>query len=72
VFTPAEQHASTKWLAVAPPYIPDSVVPTLTRVQGSRFTVFPKLAKRFGGWVRAYSLGAMGSYRNPEEEARTL
>jgi hypothetical protein len=31
-----------------------------------------RLAKRLGGWVRAYSLVGMNSYRNPEEEAKTL
>jgi hypothetical protein len=55
------KHASTKWLAVAPPYIPDSVVPAshLGFVQVKVHSL-PRLAKRLGGWVRAYSLADNG------------
>jgi hypothetical protein len=62
------RHMSTKWPTVAPPYIPDAVVPApnpgFVQVKGSNL---PSLAKRLGGWFRAMEL-----YRNPEEEARTL
>jgi hypothetical protein len=51
------KHASTKWLTVAPPYIPDAVVPAphlgFVQVKGSQSS---RLAKRLGGWVRACSL----------------
>jgi hypothetical protein len=66
------KHASTKWLTVALPYIPDTVVPApylgFVQIKGHSLS---RLAKRLGGWVRACSL-AMKLYRNPEEEARTL
>jgi hypothetical protein len=39
VLTPAKPHASTKWLTVAPPFIPDAVVPAphlgFVQVKGS-------------------------------------
>jgi hypothetical protein len=54
---PLSKHASTKWLTVAPPYIPDAVVPALhlgfVQVKGSQSS---RLAKRLGGWFRACSL----------------
>jgi hypothetical protein len=41
VLTPTKQHTSTKWLTVAPPYIPDTVVPAphlgFVQVKGSQF-----------------------------------
>jgi hypothetical protein len=70
---PLSKHTSTKWLTVAPPYIPDTVVPAphlgFVQVKGS---VFPNWLKGLG-----YGLGhavwwAMELYRNLEEEARTL
>jgi hypothetical protein len=61
VLTPTKQHTSTKWLTVASPYIPDTVVPAphlgFVQVRGSRS---PRLAKRLGGWVRACSLVGNG------------
>jgi hypothetical protein len=40
VLIPTKQHASTKWLTVAPPYIPDAVIPAphlgFVQVKGSR------------------------------------
>jgi hypothetical protein len=40
VLTPTRQHANTKWLTVAPPYIPDAVVPAphlgFVQVKGSQ------------------------------------
>jgi hypothetical protein len=44
------KHASTKWLTVSPPYIPDAVVPAphlgFVQVKGSQSS---QLAKRLGG-----------------------
>jgi hypothetical protein len=61
VLTPAKPHASTKWLTVAPPYIPDAVIPAphlgFVQVKGSQSS---RLAKRLGGWVRACSLVGNG------------
>jgi hypothetical protein len=53
VFCPAKQNASTKWLTVVPPYIPDTVVPAphLGFVQVKVYNL-SRLAKRLGGWVR--------------------
>jgi hypothetical protein len=66
---PLSKHASTKWLTVAPPYIPNTVIPALTRdLSRSKVHNLPRLAKRLGGWVRACHWQAMGSCRNPEEE----
>jgi hypothetical protein len=40
VLTPVKQHASTRWLTVAPPYIPDAVIPAphlgFVQVKGSQ------------------------------------
>jgi hypothetical protein len=40
VLTPTKQHISTKWLTVAPPYIPDTVIPAphlgFAQVKGSQ------------------------------------
>jgi hypothetical protein len=61
VLTHAKQHASTKWLTVALPYIPDAIVPAphlgFVQVKGSHLS---RLAKRLGGWVRACSLVGNG------------
>jgi hypothetical protein len=61
VLTPAKLHTSTKWLTVAPPYIPEAVVPAphlgFVQVKGS---VFPDWLKGLGGWVRACSLAGNG------------
>jgi hypothetical protein len=61
VLTPLSKHASTKWLRMTPPYIPDMVVPAphlgFVQVKGSQS---PSLAKRLGGWVRACSLVGNG------------
>jgi hypothetical protein len=58
---PLSKHASTKWLTVAPPRVPDPVVPAphlgFVQVRGSQAF---RLAKRLGGWVRAYSLVGNG------------
>jgi hypothetical protein len=58
---------------VAPPYIPDTVVPAshLGFVQ-VKVQNLSQLAKRLGGRVRVYSLAGMELYRNLEEEARTI
>jgi hypothetical protein len=49
--------ASTKWLTVAPPYVPNLVVPApnpgFVQVEVHNL---PRLAKRPGGWVRVCSL----------------
>jgi hypothetical protein len=40
VLTPAKHHADTKWLTVAPPYVPNTVVPAphlgFVQVKGSQ------------------------------------
>jgi hypothetical protein len=59
------KHTSTKWLTVAPPYIPD--VPLNPGFVQVKVYNLPRLAKRLGGWVRANSWRAMESYRNLEE-----
>jgi hypothetical protein len=50
------KHASTKWLTMAPPYIPDTVVhaPHLD-LSRSKVHNLSRLATRLGGWVRACS-----------------
>jgi hypothetical protein len=73
VLTPTKQHASTKWLTVAPPYIPDTVVPAPhLGFAGQRFTVFPNWIKGLGDGLGHAVWWAMELYRNLEEEARTL
>jgi hypothetical protein len=64
VLTPAKQHTSTRWLTVAPPYIPDTVVPAphLGFVQVKVHNLL-RLVKRLRGWVRVYSWWAMELYR---------
>jgi hypothetical protein len=42
------KHASTKWLMVAPPYIPDAVCPSPGICPGQRFTIFPDRLKALG------------------------
>jgi hypothetical protein len=51
------KHTSTKWLTVAPSYFPDAIIPVshLGFVQVKVHSL-SQLAKRLGGWVRAYSL----------------
>jgi hypothetical protein len=58
---PLCKHASTKWLTVAAPYIPDTIVPAphLGFVQ-VKVHKLSRLAKRLGGWVRACSLAGNG------------
>jgi hypothetical protein len=58
---PLSKHASTKWLTVAAPYIPDTVVPAphLGFVQ-VKVHKLSRLAKRLGGWIRACSLVGNG------------
>jgi hypothetical protein len=55
------KHTSTKWLTVAPPYIPDTVIPAphlgFVQVKGYNLS---RLAKRLGGWIRACSLVGNG------------
>jgi hypothetical protein len=55
------QQVGTKCLTVAPPCIPDTVVPAphLGFVQVKSSQSFP-IAKRLGGWVRASSLAGNG------------
>jgi hypothetical protein len=62
---PLSKHASTRWLTVAPPYIP-GICP------GQRFTVFPDQLKGLEDGLGHAVWWAMELYRNPEEEARTL
>jgi hypothetical protein len=61
VLTQLSKHASTKWLTVALPYIPDAVAPApylgFVQVKGHSLS---RLAKRLGGWVRACSLASNG------------
>jgi hypothetical protein len=46
---PLSKHASTKWLTVAPPYIPDAVVPALTwDLSRSKVHSLSGVAKRLG------------------------
>jgi hypothetical protein len=43
------KHASTKWPTMAPPYIPDAVVPAPYLIcPGQRFTIFPDWPKGLG------------------------
>jgi hypothetical protein len=58
MLTSAKQHASTKWLTVAPPYIPDTVVPA------------PHMGFVLGDGLGHAVWQAVELYRNPE--ARTL
>jgi hypothetical protein len=55
------KHADTKWLTVAPSYIPDAIVPAphlgFVQIKGHSLS---RLAKRLGGWVRACSLAGNG------------
>jgi hypothetical protein len=48
------KHMNTKWLTVAPPYIPDAVIPALTwDLSRSKIHNLSQLAARLGdGWVR--------------------
>jgi hypothetical protein len=65
------KHAGTKWLTVAPPYIPDKVVPVpylgFVQVKGSQsFLIGLGDGLGYAVWR------AMELYRNLEEKARTL
>jgi hypothetical protein len=65
------KHASTKWLTVAPPYIPATVVPAphlgFVQVKSSQS---PSIGTRLGGWVRAYSLVDNGAVRESGRRSR--
>jgi hypothetical protein len=61
------EHASTKWLTLAPLYIPSPGI-----CPGQRFTVFPDWLKGLENGLGHAVWWAMELYRNPEEEARTL
>jgi hypothetical protein len=56
------RHAGTKWLTVAPPCTPDTVVPPPLTWDLFRSKVhnLSQLAKRLGGWARACSLVGNG------------
>jgi hypothetical protein len=66
---PLSKHASTKWLTEAPPYIPDAVVlaPHLGFVLN-----LSRVAKRLGGWVRAYSLVGNGVIQESRRRSKDL
>jgi hypothetical protein len=55
------KHASTKCLTVAPPYMPNTIVPAphlgFVQVEGSQS---PLISQRLRGWVRACSLAGKG------------
>jgi hypothetical protein len=62
---------STQWLTVASPYIPDTVVPALTwDLSRSKVHNLPQLAKRLGGWIRAYSLASNGAIQESRRRNR--
>jgi hypothetical protein len=66
------RHASTKWPTMAPPYIPDAVVPApIQDLSRSNVHNLLQLAKRLGGWARHKVWQVMEPYMNPEA-ARTL
>jgi hypothetical protein len=70
---PLSKPVSTKWLTVAPPYIPDAVVPASPGIcPGQRFTVFPDWLKGLGDGLGHAVWWAMELYRNPEEEVGIL
>jgi hypothetical protein len=70
---PLSKHASTEWLTVASPCIPDAVILAPPGIcPGQRFTVFPNWLKGLGDGLGHTVWQAMELYRNPEEEARTL
>jgi hypothetical protein len=66
-------HMSTKWLTVAPPYIPDAVVPAphlaFVQVKGSQS---PSVGYKAWGWVRAYSLASNGIIQESRIRNRAL
>jgi hypothetical protein len=66
------KHASTKWLIVALPYIPDTIVPSHGICPGQRLTIFLDWLKGLGDGLGHAVWQAMELYRNSEEEARTL
>jgi hypothetical protein len=71
MLTPAKQHTSTKWLTVAPPYIPDAVVPALTwDLSRSKIHSLSQLAKKLGGWVRVCSLVGNGVVQEPRRRSK--
>jgi hypothetical protein len=67
------KHTNTEWLTVAPPYIPDTVVPApnpgFAQVRGSQS---PSIAKRLGGWVRVYSLAGNGIVQETGRRSKDL
>jgi hypothetical protein len=73
VLTPAKQHAITKWLTVAPPYISmQSYLPLIWDLSRSKVHNLSRLAKRLGGWVKACSLVDSGVVQESGRRRRTL
>jgi hypothetical protein len=72
VLTPAEQTRKHKMAAVAPPYVPDGVVPAPHLCPGQRFTISLDWLKGLGSGLGHTVWQAIELYRNLEEEARTL
>jgi hypothetical protein len=62
VLTPAKHYTSTKWLTVAPPYIPDAVLPGICPDQ--RFTISLDWLKGLGDGLGHAVCQAMELYRN--------
>jgi hypothetical protein len=63
------KHTSTKWLTVAPPSIPDTVV---SATHLGRYTISLDWLKGLGDGLGNIVWQPVELYRNPEEEARLV